>query len=40
MTFDRQLLGRGENVLHSDLEELLNRGFVKVSKLKGGLLVK
>jgi predicted metal-dependent phosphoesterase TrpH len=29
-TFDRAMLERGENVLHEDLEELLNKGYVKI----------
>jgi len=29
-TFDRVILGREENILHKDLEELLNQGYVRI----------
>ena len=32
-SFNRELLLRGENVLSENLEELLNRGYVKISRL-------
>lgn len=37
-TFHREMLGREENVLHPDLEELLNTGYVKIPKISSSEL--